>query len=359
MATSVLLLIGGLTLLVLGAELLIRGSSRLALRIGIPSLVVGLTVVAYGTSTPELIVSARAALSGQADLALGNVLGSNIFNVLFILGSSALVSPLVVSRAIIWREVPVMIVASFVLWAMALNGTVSRAEGGMLTGLLLLYTTYQVWAGLRQGTETTTAEHKKNSVGWNVTFILLGLASLIVGARWLLDSSVLIARGLGVSELIIGLTIVAIGTSLPELATSLLATWRGEREIAIGNVVGSNIYNIVGVLGLAALISPKGIGVSSAALNFDFPIMAAVAIACLPIFWTGHRIARWEGALFLFYYIAYTLFLILNAKQHDSVPAFSGLMLWGVLPLTGVTLLVGMAHHARRAQKPPQTKSSE
>ncbi|MBK8575948.1 MAG: calcium/sodium antiporter [Elusimicrobia bacterium] len=351
MPTTVFLLAGGLTLLVLGAELLIRGASRLALRIGIPSLVVGLTVVAYGTSTPELVVSAKAALSGQADLALGNVLGSNIFNILFILGASALISPLIVSRAIIWREVPVMIAASLLLWAMATDGRVSRFEGGVLVGILLLYTTYQVWTGLRQGAETSSVHPKKTSVALNIFFILLGLACLILGARWLLDSSVQIARGLGVSELIIGLTIVAIGTSLPEVATSLLATWRGEREIAIGNVVGSNIYNVVGVLGLAAWIAPKGIAVSSAALNFDFPIMIAATVACLPIFWTGHRIARWEGALFLFYYAAYTLFLILNSKKHDALPAFSGLMLWVVLPLTLVTLLVGMARHVKKPNK--------
>lgn len=355
MAPSLLLFLGGLALLVLGAELLIRGSSRLALRIGIPSLVVGLTVVAYGTSTPELIVSAKAAISGQADIALGNVVGSNIFNGLFILGVSAMISPLIVTRALIWREVPIMVGVSLLLWAMAANGTVSRAEGGILLVILVIYTVYQVWAGLRQGTPTPPMENNKNSVGINIFYILLGLACLIVGARWLLDSSVGIARGLGVSELIIGLTIVAIGTSLPEVATSIMATWRGEREIAIGNVVGSNIYNIVGVLGVAALIAPKGIAVASSALNFDFPIMVAVAVACLPIFWTGHRIARWEGALFLFYYGAYTLFLILNAKQHDALPAFSGLMLWGVLPLTAITLLVGIAHHSKSL---PATKNN-
>ncbi|MBK7687862.1 MAG: calcium/sodium antiporter [Elusimicrobia bacterium] len=352
MSLPVLLILGGLVLLVGGAELLIRGSSRLALRLGVPSLVVGLTVVAYGTSTPELVVSAKAALSGQADLALGNVVGSNIFNVLLILGASALLAPLRVTRPIIWREVPVMIGTSLLTWGLALDGRISRGDGTLLVALLIAYTIYQIQAGLKEGGKKTAEERTKVSILGSLVSIAVGLAVLVWGARWLLEGSVSLARGLGVSELIIGLTIVAAGTSLPEVATSLLATWRGEREIAIGNVVGSNIYNVLGVLGLAAVIGPEGVAVSSPALNFDIPVMVAVSVACLPIFLTGHLIARWEGVLFLFYYGAYTLFLLLNTTHHDALPAFSATMLWGALPLTAMTLLVGIVRH-RRTTRPP------
>ncbi|MBK9694643.1 MAG: calcium/sodium antiporter [Elusimicrobia bacterium] len=352
MPLPVLLILGGLVLLVGGAELLVRGSSRLALRLGVPSLVVGLTVVAYGTSTPELVVSAKAALSGQADLALGNVVGSNIFNVLLILGASALLAPLRVTRPIIWREVPVMIGTSLLTWGLALDGRISRGDGTLLVALLIAYTVYQIQAGLKEGGKKTAEERTKVSILGSLVSIAVGLAVLVWGARWLLEGSVSLARGLGVSELIIGLTIVAAGTSLPEVATSLLATWRGEREIAIGNVVGSNIYNVLGVLGLAAVIGPEGVAVSSPALNFDIPVMVAVSVACLPIFLTGHLIARWEGVLFLFYYGAYTLFLLLNTTHHDALPAFSATMLWGALPLTAMTLLVGIVRH-RRTTRPP------
>lgn len=360
MLISSLFFLGGLCLLVFGAELLIRGASKMALRMGIPSLVVGLTVVAYGTGTPEIVMSAKASFSGQGDLALGNVLGSNIFNVLFVLGTSALVSPLIVTRALIWREVPVMIGTSLLAWGMAWNGTISRGEGLVLILLLILYTVFQVVQGLRENrSKPIPSEEKINSsIILNGVLVLLGFVLLIMGARWLLDSSVFIARGLGVSELIIGLTLVAIGTSLPEVATSILATWRGEREIAIGNVVGSNIFNIMGVLGLAAVIAPGGLAVSSSALHFDFPVMVAVAVACLPIFLTGHRIARLEGVLFLFYYWAYTLFLFLFATHHDALHTFSGIMLWLVIPLTILTLLVGIAQHFRGIKDQPDQRIS-
>ncbi len=237
-------------------------------------------------------------------------------------------------------------------WGLALDGRISRGDGTLLVALLIAYTIYQIQAGLKEGGKKTAEERTKVSILGSLVSIAVGLAVLVWGARWLLEGSVSLARGLGVSELIIGLTIVAAGTSLPEVATSLLATWRGEREIAIGNVVGSNIYNVLGVLGLAAVIGPEGVAVSSPALNFDIPVMVAVSVACLPIFLTGHLIARWEGVLFLFYYGAYTLFLLLNTTHHDALPAFSATMLWGALPLTAMTLLVGIVRH-RRTTRPP------
>jgi len=354
----------GLALLVIGAESLVRGSSRLAAAMGVPPLVIGLTVVAYGTSTPELAVSVQAAMAGQADLAIGNVVGSNIFNVLFILGLSAAIAPLVVSRQLVWIDVPLMVGVSIVMLLMALDGRISRVEGGLLLSLIVVYTAFLVRqarkeraaardAATADGAEATSTSR---SAVWtwvvNLAYIAAGLGLLVLGARWFVEASISIARMMGVSELVIGLTVVAAGTSMPEVATSVIASIRGERDIAVGNVVGSNIYNILAVLGLAALVSPTGVGVAPAALDFDIPVMVTVAVACLPIFFTGHLIARWEGWLFVGYYAAYTLFLVMASQQHDAVPAFSWIMEVFVIPLTAVTLFVLAARAWRRHRKP-------
>ncbi len=349
-----LLFAAGLGLLTLGAEGLVRGASNLAKRWGVSAIVVGLTVVAYGTSAPELVVSAKASLMGQADISLGNVVGSNILNVLFILGISACLSTLTVHRQIIRQEVPIMIAASCLLWAMARDKVVSRTEGTVLLLLLAAYTGWQVRQALKNGGNPgTNVPDNHPSAARATLYVAGGLIALIIGARWLLESSVTMARSIGISELVIGLTIVAAGTSLPEVATSLLAAWRKERDIAVGNVVGSNIFNILGVLGLAAIISPAGVVVAPSAWNFDIPVMLVTAVACLPIFLTGHRINRWEGALFLAYYAAYIAYIILAAQNHASLPAFSALMLAYVLPLTAVTLAVVAYRHQYAGRKAP------
>jgi len=337
--------IAGLFLLVVGAEFLVKGASRFALKLGIPATVIGLTIVAYGTSTPEMIVTAQSALNGQSDLSLGNVIGSNIFNILFILGLSAIIVPLVVGRQIIWQEVPIMIAVSLLPFLLGRDGSIGQVDGVFLLTLLIGYTWLQVSSALRESrarksdSSETKGVHKWNS-GVCVVAMLAGLGVLVLGARWLLQSSTSIARTFGIDEYIIGLTIVAAGTSLPEVATSVLASLRKERDIAIGNVVGSNIFNILGVLGVAAILAPSGIAISPAAMRFDIPIMLAVSFSCLPIFMTGHKIARWEGVLFLFFYVAYTVFLILDAKEHALVAPFSGAMMGFVLPLTVITLIV-------------------
>jgi cation:H+ antiporter len=339
----------GLIALVVGAELLVRGASKLAISFGISPLVVGLTVVAFGTSAPEMAVSVQSAWSGQVDIALGNAVGSNIFNVLLILGASALIVPLVVHQQIIRQEVPVMIVASLLLWAMAADGGISRWEGLLLASLVVGYTIVIIRQSRRE-TAAIRAEYDEafegGAQGWDahwgvqILLVLAGLALLVLGSNWLVEAAVAFAKYLGVSELVIGLTIVAAGTSLPEVATSILAAIRGERDIAVGNVVGSNIFNILAVLGISASIAPGDLAVAPAMLAFDLPVMVAVAVACLPIFFTGHLIARWEGALFLAYYAAYTAYLILDAAGHDAQVGFSAVMGGFVLPLTALTLLV-------------------
>lgn len=346
----------GLVALVAGAELLVRGASKLALTFGISPLVVGLTVVAFGTSAPEMAVSVQSAWSGQVDIALGNVVGSNIFNVLFILGASALIVPLVVHQQIIRQEVPVMIGASLLLWAMAANGGISRWEGLLLGSLIVGYTIVIIRQSRRE-TAAIKAEYDEAFDGgakswdahWGVQILLIlaGLALLVLGSNWLVDAAVAFAKYLGVSELVIGLTIVAAGTSLPEVATSILAAIRGERDIAVGNVVGSNIFNILAVLGISASVAPGDLAVAPAMLAFDIPVMVAVAVACLPVFFSGSAILRWEGSMFLALYVAYTLYLILYATGHDALQDYSAVMGAFVLPLLAVTLLILAVRHWR------------
>ncbi len=341
--------IPGLIALIVGAELLVRGASRLALSFGISPLVVGLTVVALGTSSPELAVSVQSAWSGQADIAIGNAVGSNIFNVLFILGLSALITPLLVHQQLIRQEVPIMISAALLLWALAADGGISRGDGLLLAALLLAYTTFIIRQSRRETAETK-AEYAEAMPGkdkawdrhWGVQALLVlsGLALLVMGSNWLVEAAVALARQLGMSELIVSLTIVAAGTSLPEVATSVLAALRGQRDIAVGNVVGSNIFNILAVLGISASIAPDGLAVAPAVLAFDLPVMVALTVACLPIFFTGNLIARWEGALFLAYYIAYTAYLILAASRHEALAGFSAALGFFALPLTAVTLVI-------------------
>jgi cation:H+ antiporter len=335
----------GLVLLVLGAELLVRGASRLAASLGISPLVIGLTVVAYGTSAPELAVSLRSALAGQADIALGNVVGSNIFNVLFVLGGSALITPLVVQARLIRLDVPLMIAASAALYVMGMDGRIGPGEGVLFVATALAYTGFAVLQSRREGAAVRdeyarTFGGGKASLVRHLLLVGAGLVLLVQGARALVDAAVAFARAMGVSELVVGLTIVAAGTSLPEVAASFVAAARGERDIAVGNAVGSNLFNILWVLGLAAAISPSGVAVSEPALRFDIPVMGAVALACLPVFLSGHKIARWEGALFLGYYAAYTLYLALAAQHHALLPYLSAAMLWFALPLTVLTLAV-------------------
>lgn len=347
----------GVALLTLGAEALVRGASRLAAVAGISPLVIGLTVVAFGTSTPELAVSVESAYGGQADIALGNVIGSNIFNVLFILGLCAAILPLRVDQQLLWLDVPLMIGASALLFLLALDGAISRIDGAILFSGIVFYTVFAIKQGRKESQEVAAeyagkfgAPNDRVTHAWPMQLLLIGagLVMLVVGARWLVDGAVAFARHLGVSELVIGLTIIAAGTSLPEVAASVIASVRGERDIAVGNVVGSNLFNILSVLGLSALVSPSGINVAPAALTFDLPVMIAVALACAPIFFTGHLIARWEGAVFLLYYAAYTGYLILSSKEHDALPAFSAVMLEFVMPLTFLTLAIVYVRHAAK-----------
>lgn len=354
---SVLLLIGGFVLLVGGGEALVRGASSLGKTVGLSSLIVGLTVVAFATSAPELAVSTGAALSGSPGLAMGTVVGSNIVNILFVLGLTAVFGALMVSRQLIRADIPVMIGLSILALLLAIDGRISTLDGVALLVLLLLYLVAILTYARRQQAEgkdpeivvegvddddagsrlmQTLRATKRRSVITDVVFVVVGVGLLVGGAQMLVAGATEIATALGISELIVGLTIVAIGTSLPELATSVIAALRGERDMAVGNLVGSNIFNIGAVLGVTAVVSPAGIGVDRAAIVFDMPVMVAAALVLLPLAFTGQLIARWEGFLLVGLYVAYVVYLVLAASEHGALEPFSAAMLWFVLPVTAV-----------------------
>ncbi|MBN1435700.1 MAG: calcium/sodium antiporter [Sedimentisphaerales bacterium] len=351
---TALSIICGLLALILGAEFLVRGAKVLAGAVGLSPLIIGLTVVAFGTSAPELAVSLRGSLAGEANIALGNVVGSNIFNVLCILGVCALIAPLATSAQLVRLDVPVMIGVSGVTWLFACDGAVGRTEGCVFCLGLVAYTGLLIYMGRRgqqrfdpvvgNGSRQSRADGNvffrprgAKRMAVSVGFILVGLLFLSFGARWLVDGAVELSRHLGVSDLLIGLTIVAAGTSMPELATSIVAGLRGERDIAVGNIVGSNIFNMLGVLGFSAVISPGGVAVSVTALRFDIPVMAGSALVCLPIFFTGGRISRWEGAVLLGYYGVYLGYLVLTAAQREASVGFGTVAMF-TIPITAAAL---------------------
>ena len=335
----------GLALLLAGGEVLVRGATRLSAAAGIPPVIVGLTVVAFSTSAPELAVTTQAALGGQSDLVMGNVVGSNVANILLILGLSAAIAPLLVTQRLIRLDVPLMVGVSIGTWLLVLDGHLSRLEGALLVAGIVTYIALAIRASRKTAAvvERQYAEAYGHTRHEALTALLLvggGLAALVVGAGWLVDGASAAARALGVSELVIGLTIVAVGTSLPELTASLVATYKGERDIAAGNVIGSNLFNLLFVLGVTALVAPHGVPIAPAAITFDLPVMVAASIACLPIFFVGHRISRWEGTLFVAYYAAYIAYLVIAATRQPWLATFSWAMTWFVIPLSLVTLLL-------------------
>ncbi|MFN4032180.1 MAG: calcium/sodium antiporter [Fimbriimonadales bacterium] len=357
------LILPGLILLILGGEWLVRGASRLASLLGVPPVVIGLSVVAFGTSAPELAVSILSAYRGQPDIAVGNVVGSNIVNILLILGLSAVVAPLAVNIRLIKIEVPMMIGTALLFFALSYDGKMTRVDGAVLVGVFVAYLAWMA----RTARSEPTLEAELEEVGaiprngWIYLklagLILAGLAGLVVGSEWLIQGAVAMARALGVSELIIGLTIVAIGTSLPELATSIIASARGERDISVGNVVGSNIFNILSVLGLSSLVAPDGMTIAPAILRFDALVMIAVSLACFPVFFNGYQIKRWEGALFALYYLAYTIYLILNSSHHDALDEYTFAMQYFVIPLTVIALVLTLAFAWNRQYLKPRRMS--
>lgn len=312
---SIAEVLGGFVLLVLGGDALVRGASNIARRFGLSPLVIGLTLVAFGTSAPEIATSVAAALTDRGDIALGNVVGSNLFNVLLILGLTALCAPLPVQPKLVRIDIPLMIGASFLAWWFARDGAIELVEGAFLCAGLVGYLSLCALSARGQSTAPTGALSTVTQprIPRNLALIAAGLGVLVLGSRLLVEGASALAAALGLSELVIGLTIVAAGTSLPEVATSVIAALKGERDIAVGNVIGSNLFNLFGVLGIAAVVAPGGVPVAEAALRFDVPVMVFAALVCWPICALGERITRGEGALLLGLYAAYLGILIAYA----------------------------------------------
>jgi cation:H+ antiporter len=314
MLLTILLIIGGLILLTFGAEGLVRGSSAIARRLGIAPLVIGLTIVAFGTGAPELLVSVEAALSGNSSIAIGNVVGSNISNIGLILGIAAIVRPLAAGAEVIKREIPLMIAASGLLWLLILDGEIGRLDGLILTLSCAAYTFFNYWQARRNRQDFVAAEYDEavpaptRSVWFEIGMIIVGLGVLLGGAHLLLTGAVQAAELLGISQIVIGLTVVAIGTSLPELATSTVAAYKNEPDVALGNVIGSNVMNILAILGLTALIMP----ISTTDIRFlDMSVMLGSALLSLLLIWSGFVLNRIEGAILLVAYIAYVYSLLI------------------------------------------------
>lgn len=313
------LLVAGLVVLALGGEALVRGAAKLARVLGLTPLVVGVTVVAIGTSAPEMAVSLHAAFTGAEDVSVGNVVGSNLLNLLVVLGSAALLVPLVVAQRLIWWDIPIMIAATALVLVLGWDGALSRVDGAILLTVLAVYLVAAVLLSGRES-EEVQAEYEGEFGGpvpsggaavlQQSLLILAGLAMLVFGAEIFVDGAIGIARALGISELIISLTIVAVGTSLPELVTALIAASKGEADIAVGNVVGSNIMNLLSILGVTALVAGDGLTMPAPVISFDLPFLLLASLACLPILWSGHRLSRAEGALFLVAYAVYVVWLL-------------------------------------------------
>jgi cation:H+ antiporter len=312
MTLAILSILGGLVLLALGAEGLVRGSSSIALRMGVTPLVVGLTIVAFGTGSPEMIVSLQAALAGSSDLALGNIVGSNIANIALILGLAALARPLRVRSALLRREAPLMIGVTLLLVVLLRDGVIGRIDGAILTLGAVVYTIGTYLASRRDRDADVAAEFAQEmpapqGTARSVAFVVGGFVGLLAGANVLVNGAVVVAKALGMSEVVIGLTVIAIGTSLPELATSVVAALRNDADVAFGNVLGSNILYILLILGVVAMIQP----VSATGLRtLDLAAMVGSAVVLYPLIWRGRILDRREGGLLLAGYVAYLVLAV-------------------------------------------------
>ena len=338
-------------LLFVGAEILVRASVRLAASLNVRPLIIGLTIVAFGSSAPQMTVSLQATLAGSTDIAVGSVIGSSIFNIFVTLGLAALIIPLRVSRQLVRVDIPVMILAGLLVFTLAANEELTPFDGLLLLVALLAYLGvlhYQTRHSRRPRTLDTMAR-----APWLSSLLLMlgGLLVLVLAGHLLLGAAVDVASDLGLSERIVGLTLIGVGTSLPCLATSLIAALRGEREIAVGNVIGSNLFNLLGVLGLTAVLAPSPLSVSPNALVFDLPVMLGAVVLCLPIFYTGYRVTRAEGLVLLGLYLAYGLHVMAFTTGMPLASKLEQLMLYYVLPALVAFLLFSTLRAWRRQHK--------
>lgn len=313
-----LLIAAGLVALTMGAELVVRHGARLARRVGVPPMLVGLTIVSLGTSLPELAVGIDAVRADAGSLALGNIAGTNVVNLLLILGMSAAIRPLALGMQTLRLDVPAMAVASIALYLLALDGALTVTDGVILVAGALVYTVLLIGQDRRESAvvvhefESEYPEEHSEGLPERIVLLLVGLAVIVVGAHVLVLGAVRVAGDLGVSDAFIGLTIVAIGTSAPEFATTIVSTFRGERDIAIGNLIGSSTYNLTFILGASLLFADGRVAVDPELIAVDLPFMVATALICIPVFLTGKRVSRREGSMFVLAYLAYLTYLLIE-----------------------------------------------
>lgn len=335
----------GLFSLIIGAKLLVFGASQLASTLKISSLTIGLTIVAFGTSAPEIATCVAAALKGEGGLVMGNIIGSNIFNTLFVLGLIATIRPIYVAKKLIRIDVPIMIAVFLLFWAFAQNGVLNFWEGIILILAIIAYTWFAISA-----THSSEKSKARIPLYLQIIYILVGLILLTLGADWTVLGAQKIAALLNISSLLVGLTFVAIGTSLPELAASLMAIANDESEMAVGNVIGSNIFNLLAVAGISAIVAPKGVAIANSVLYFDLPVMLGAGIALFPIAITGHLIARYEGIILLLYYFLYLGYLIARLFIPAYLPLFSTAFFFFILPLTLLVIIITIYRHYKSRQ---------
>lgn len=333
----------GLILLIIGAKLLVYGASSIGALLRLSPLIIGLTIIAFGTSSPEIAVCALAAARGEGDIVVGNIAGSNIFNLLFVLGFVSLATPVVVRKRLIYWDVPIMIFAALLFWAFSSFGVINRPEGFLLFFGFICYTFF-AFRTLKEE-EILKPKPVKGRLWLHILWVVVGLLLLSFGSDWLIRGVEKIASHWKVSSLFLSLTLVAVGTSLPEIATTIVCLLKKEGEMALGTLVGSNIFNVFAVGGVASIVKP--IAISSQALHFDIPVMFATGVAALPIAITGHKISRWEGVLFLIYYAFYVTYISLAAIKAPILPLFQTAFFGFILPFTVITLIITLWRHYR------------
>lgn len=357
--TPYLVFLAGLIGLLVAGHLVVRAASILGARFGLSPMVIGLTIVAAGTSAPELAVVGQSVAAGDSELAVGSIIGSNIANVLLVLGIAATIGTISVASRAVRVDIPVMIAASSLFLVFALDNSIARLESAVLVAGVVAFV---VWTLRSSGDDPSGAGSEdlgaasQAPLAWIVGSLALGVGGLAVAARFVVSGAEDIAVDLGMPELIVGLTVVALGTSAPEIVTTIIAAAQGRRDLAVGNAVGSNIFNILLVLGVIGVFAPGGIDVSPDALELDLPVLLAAAVACLPIVAWDHKLDRWEGAVFVAYYAAYVAFLVLDATGHRAKDPFALVMWVFVMPLTALTAAVIVWRERERHRQAPSRR---
>lgn len=371
--TAALTFLAGLVGLLIGGHFVVDGASRIGARFGLSPMVIGLTIVAAGTSAPELAVVSQSIIADDTELAVGSIIGSNIANVLLVLGLAATFGAIQVTNRVVRVDIPIMIGASMTLLLMSLDGKLTRVEGVALFVGLLAFVVWTLRAAPKAEAETgEVGELGDGSSGVSeadgsddqpmlvsIVALLGGIGALALAARFVVAGAEEIAINLGVPELIVGLTIVALGTSAPEIVTTVIAALKGRRDLAVGNAVGSNIFNILLVLGATSALAPDGIAIGTDAVELDLPILVAAAVACLPMVFWDNRLDRWEGGVFVAYYVAYLVFLVLDATGHRAANPFAFVLLAFVMPLTAVTIAAVILAQRRAATDGDRKKVSK